>query len=67
MELYTSYFAKMRKIPKDVVCVAICGKTPDWYSGLTYKKLAPKYKFFMEWKQNNDNKNKEKRNTFSKI
>lgn len=35
--------------------ISICGKAPDWYKGLQYKKLAPKYGFFMEWKKNHDN------------
>lgn len=37
--------------------IAICGKSPDWYKGLEYKRLAPKISFFMEWKKgkiNND-------------
>lgn len=53
--MYTSYFAKLKKLPEDIVPISICGKAPDWYTGLQYKKLAPKYKFFMEWKQNHDN------------
>lgn len=55
MKIYTSYFAKLRSLPKDIIPIAICGKSPIWYKGLEYKKLAPKYKFFMEWKQNHDN------------
>lgn len=53
--IYTSYFAKLRFLPENIVPVSICGKAPDWYTGLQYKKLAPKYDFFMEWKQNHDN------------
>lgn len=53
--IYTSYFAKLKSLPKDVLPVSICGKAPSWYTGLQYKKLAPKYDFFMEWKQNHDN------------
>jgi hypothetical protein len=53
--IYTSYFAKLNKIPKDIIPISICGKAPNWYTGLQYKKLAPKYKFFMGWKQNHDN------------
>ena len=47
--IFTSYFAKLSKLPSDVVLISICGKAPDWYTGLQYKKLAPKYQFFMEW------------------
>ena len=53
--LYTSYFAKLKTLPKEIVPIAICGKAPDWYRGLQYKKLAPKWGFFSEWKKNRDN------------
>lgn len=53
--IYTSYFAKLKSLPKNVIPISICGKAPDWYKGLQYKKLAPKYDFFMEWKKNHDN------------
>ncbi len=53
--IYTSYFAKLKSLPDNVVPVSICGKVPDWYKGLQYKKLAPKYGFFMEWKENRNN------------
>ena len=52
---YTSYFANMKNIPENIVRVSICGGVPKWYTGLQYKKVAPKYKFFMEWKENKDN------------
>ena len=53
--IYTSYFAKLKYLPKDIVPISICGKCPEWYKGIQYKVLAPKYKFFMEWKKNGDN------------
>lgn len=53
--IYTSYFAKLKSLPDHVIPVSICGKAPGWYKGLQYKKLAPKYDFFMEWKENHDN------------
>lgn len=53
--IYTSYFAKLKSLPDNIIPISICGKAPDWYTGLQYKKLAPKYKFFMEWKENHDN------------
>lgn len=52
--IYTSYFAKLKSLPYNIVPISICGKAPDWYKGLQYKKLAPKYDFFMEWKNNHD-------------
>ena len=53
--IYTTYFAKLKSLPKDIVPISICGKTPIWYCGIQYKKLAPKYDFFMQWKENHDN------------
>lgn len=49
--IYTSYFAQLKNFPKDFVPISICGKAPDWYQGLQYKKLAPKWEFFQEWKK----------------
>ncbi|MCM1167440.1 MAG: DUF488 domain-containing protein [Ruminococcus sp.] len=55
MVIYTSYFANLKNLPTNVIPISICGKAPDWYKGIQYKKFAPKYGFFMEWKQNHDN------------
>lgn len=55
MTFYTSYFANIKALPEGTTPVSICAKVPDWYTGLQYKKLAPKYEFFMEWKRNHDN------------
>lgn len=56
--IYTSYFYKMNKLPAEIVPIAICAKAPNWYydgQRLQYKKLAPKYDFFKEWKRTHDN------------
>ena len=54
--IYTSYFAKIKELEKNnIVPISICGKAPNWYKGLQYKKLAPKYDFFMKWKETKDN------------
>lgn len=53
--IYTSYFGKLKSLPDHIIPISICGKAPNWYKGLQYKKLAPKYDFFMEWKKNHDN------------
>lgn len=53
--IYTSYFAKLKSLPNNIVPISICGKAPDWYEGLQYKKLAPKWEFFKKWKENHDN------------
>lgn len=52
---YTTYFANVRNLPKGVVPISICGKAPDAWKGLEYRKLAPKWWFFKEWKENHDN------------
>lgn len=43
----TSYFGKIKQISNPL---AICGKSPAWYSGPEYKTLAPKYSFFKDYK-----------------
>ena len=48
--IYTTYFAKLSKLPYGTVPVAICAKVPDWYKGKQYKKLAPTYDILMQWK-----------------
>lgn len=53
--IYTSYFGNLKSLPDNIIPISICGKAPDWYDGLQYKKLAPKYDFFMKWKENHDN------------
>lgn len=55
MTIYTSYYAKSKKIPEDIVRISIAGKAPEYYTGIQYKVLAPKYGFFMEWKKNHNN------------
>lgn len=54
--LYTTYFANLKNLDRKISCpIAICGKSPDSYKGLEYKKLAPKWWFFKEWKETHDN------------
>lgn len=52
--IFTSYFAKLNKLPKNVIPISICGKAPAWYTGVQYKKLAPRYDFFIKWKESHD-------------
>lgn len=47
----TGYFACLQKyIDLGYAPISICGKAPDWYTGVQFKKLAPKWSFFSEWK-----------------
>ena len=49
--MLTGYFAKMKTYTDaGFVPVSIAAKAPSWYKGLEYKKLAPKWEFFNEWK-----------------
>lgn len=53
--IYTTYFAKLKSLPEDIIPITICGWPPKGYEGLEYRKLAPKYDFFMQWKASGDN------------
>ena len=53
MKIYTSYFSNIKNL--NVVPISISGNPPKGYSGLEYKKLAPKYSFFKIWKETGDN------------
>ena len=50
--IYTTYFAKLKKLPENIIPVAICAKPPAGYSGAIYRALAPKYDFFAKYKLN---------------
>jgi hypothetical protein len=49
--MFTGYFAKLKEYKQaGLTPISISGKAPDWYDGLQYRKLAPKWIFFNEWK-----------------
>lgn len=48
---YTSYFGGLRRLPNDIVPIAICARCPVSYQGLHYKNLCPPYDVFMNYKQ----------------
>ena len=52
--IYTSYFAKLNKLPSDIVPISIALKPPSWYKGLEYKKLAPSFDILKRWKQSHN-------------
>ena len=52
--IYTSYFAKVNKLPDNIVPISISAKPPRGYKGLQYKKLAPTYQILMDWKETGD-------------
>lgn len=53
--IYTTYFAKLKSLPKNVIPISVSAKTPEWYRGAKLKTLAPKYSFFSKWKETHDN------------
>jgi uncharacterized protein (DUF488 family) len=52
--IYTTYFAKLKKLPENIIPIAICAKPPVGYVGPIYRPLAPKYDFFAKYKINGD-------------
>lgn len=53
--IYTSYFSNLKKIPDNIVPVAICAGVPKFWTRLTYKKLAPTFSILMKWKNTKNN------------
>ena len=45
--IYTSYFGNIKNVKYPV---AICGKSPEWYTGPKFTALAPKYDFYIDYK-----------------
>ncbi len=55
--MYTGYFARLKAYEAaGLIPLSICGKAPDWYQGMQYKKYAPKWSFFNEWKNGTEHR-----------
>lgn len=52
--IYTSYFAKVRNLPENIVPIAVCAIVPQWWKGLSYKRIAPPKSLVLSYKQNLD-------------
>ena len=52
--IYTTYFAKLKKLPENIIPIAICAKPPKCCTGPIYRPLAPKYDFFQKYKITGD-------------
>ena len=49
--MFTGYFVKLKNYQKaNLTPISIAAKAPIWYKGDEYKKLAPKWSFYSEWK-----------------
>ena len=51
MKIYTTYFAKVKKLPENVIPISIAAKTPD-VKMKEYKKLAPPWYILKTYKDN---------------
>ena len=49
--IYTSYFAAIRKLPDYIEPVSIARRSPTWYAGKTYLKLAPPWDILEKYKR----------------
>ena len=60
--IWTGYYAKLKNYKSlGFDTVAISGKVPDFYDGLTYPDFAPRWGMFQDWKNGIiDNKGYEK-------
>lgn len=54
MNIYTSYFANLRNLDKNIVPISISIWPPKGYNGLEYKALAPSADILKEFKSNHD-------------
>ena len=52
--IYTSYFANLKKLPNNIVPIAISASVPNSIDILRYKKLAPTYNILNDYKQTNN-------------
>ena len=50
--IYTTNFASLGKLPKDIVPISIARKNPINWSGKTYKRLAPSWPILQRYKAN---------------
>lgn len=52
--VYTSYFARLNKLPANIFPIAISNTVPKGYTGARYLKLAPTGGMLWEFKSTND-------------
>lgn len=50
--IFTSYFENLKELDQNgLIPIAICGGIPDYYHGLWYKKLAPSWSIYSQYKE----------------
>lgn len=52
--VYTSYFGGISRLPENVRPIAICGSLPKGYKGAWYKRLAPSWSIWKQWKDSKE-------------
>ena len=52
--LYTSYFANVGRLPKDMVLVSISRRPPKGWRGWSLKSLAPSESLLSDWHKRHD-------------
>jgi uncharacterized protein YeaO (DUF488 family) len=50
MKIYTTYFAKVNRLPENIQPISICGRVIDGWSNPQFKKLAPSWSIYKELK-----------------
>lgn len=54
MNLYTSYFGKLRSFPSSLIPISIARFTPSWFTGNRLLSLAPSESLLSWYKRTND-------------
>ena len=55
--IYTSYFAKVKNLPSNILAISISLSPPKGWKGPQYKVIAPTSDILLSWKENNDRQN----------
>lgn len=54
MKIWTTYYAKLKKLPSYILPVSIASWPPKGWEGEEYKKVAPQKSWFWEYKKTGD-------------
>lgn len=50
MNIYTSYFGNLKKIPEDIIPISISLYSPKYFNGQSYILVAPTKEILTDWK-----------------
>ena len=54
MQIYTSYYGAMRRLPANITPISISVSKPKFFEGLVYPPLAPKWNMVSDYKADGD-------------